>query len=597
MMGISVSVPMWRSVFTTCLACVIAVGLSACGGGGGGKKGALGGGGGGPTNNKPVVTSTPGTTGTVATVYNYQATATDADGDSLVFTLSTFPTGMTVNATTGLVTWTPTVAGAFNVTLNVSDGTDNTQQSWIISVTGGGGGGPNNAPVITSTAPTTGTVGTVYTYNATATDADGNPLAFALTVKPTGMNITPASSTSATVTWTPSAAGSFNVTMTCTDGTDTDTESWVIVVTGGGGGGPTQGLLIGTGSGTPSSVTLRVIADSTNDLNTPRDLDFNPRVPGQLWVCNRDDHSWIVISNATGSSPSAQRIRDTNFSHFHPFPSGIAFGGDAVSYGTPLGTFASIHEYDNGGNWFMGPTLWSSDLTITGAVNPHGLGSHIDMLHTSSFAMGIAWEVGNVYWVFGCPISAPGTPGSSSVSEICRYDFKIDHDVGRDDHSDGTKHHFVNNQVKRVEHIPSHLVVNQATNTLYICDTGNARVVSMPTNAGTVSSSGKWWGTNDGDDFFMTGVTLTTVVGTGLTRPSGIALDKTNGILYVGDFATGFIHAYTLAGVKVNQLDTGLGANRLMGLAIGPDNRMYFCDGGPTFGAAGTNGRIIRIEP
>ena len=42
----------------------------------------------------------------------------------------------------------------------------------------------NQTPIITSTPITTATVGAAYAYNVTATDSDGDTLAFSLTISP-----------------------------------------------------------------------------------------------------------------------------------------------------------------------------------------------------------------------------------------------------------------------------------------------------------------------------------------------------------------------------------------------------------------------------
>jgi hypothetical protein len=42
------------------------------------------------------------------------------------------------------------------------------------------GGSANHAPVITSTAPTTGILGAAYTYQVAANDPDGDSLAFSM---------------------------------------------------------------------------------------------------------------------------------------------------------------------------------------------------------------------------------------------------------------------------------------------------------------------------------------------------------------------------------------------------------------------------------
>ena len=53
-------------------------------------------------------------------------------------------------------------------------------------------------------------------------------------------------------------------------------------------------------------------------------------------------------------------------------------------------------------------------------------GSHIDMLHESPLGMGIAHDSGNSYWYF-----------DGYYGHLVYYDFKEDHDIGMDDHSDG----------------------------------------------------------------------------------------------------------------------------------------------------------------
>ena len=72
----------------------------------------------------PTITSTPVTSATEDAAYSYDVNATDPDvGDTLTYSLTTAPTGMTINATTGLISWTPTNAqvGANAVTVRVRD--------------------------------------------------------------------------------------------------------------------------------------------------------------------------------------------------------------------------------------------------------------------------------------------------------------------------------------------------------------------------------------------------------------------------------------------------------------------------------------------
>ena len=53
--------------------------------------------------------STPPLAATVATPYTYPVTATDPDGDALLFTLLDSPAGMTIDPVSGVLQWTPTL--------------------------------------------------------------------------------------------------------------------------------------------------------------------------------------------------------------------------------------------------------------------------------------------------------------------------------------------------------------------------------------------------------------------------------------------------------------------------------------------------------
>jgi Peptidase M10 serralysin C terminal/Cadherin domain/Bacterial pre-peptidase C-terminal domain len=167
--------------------------------GGAGLIGAAAGGGGGggstpppappPNTNPPVFSSATtasvdeNTTGTV-----YTATATDADGNSISFSIvgGADSALFSINSSTGAVTFNappdfenPTDAGADNsyeITIRASDGTNTTDQTVTISV-----GDVDEAPTFTSAAAVSvdeNTTGTVYT--ATATDPEGGTLTYSL---------------------------------------------------------------------------------------------------------------------------------------------------------------------------------------------------------------------------------------------------------------------------------------------------------------------------------------------------------------------------------------------------------------------------------
>lgn len=72
------------------------------------------------------------------TPFSVLAVGTDSPGDTLVFSLTTFPAGMTINPTTGLISWAPGGAnvGVNNVTVRVTDqGALFAERSFTVTVT------------------------------------------------------------------------------------------------------------------------------------------------------------------------------------------------------------------------------------------------------------------------------------------------------------------------------------------------------------------------------------------------------------------------------------------------------------------------------
>ena len=87
-------------------------------------------------NSSPVIESDPVTTAKEGVAYTYDVEATDPNGDTLEFSLLVHPTGMTINSTTGVISWTPTEAqiGENDIEIEVSDQYRSTTQSFTITV-------------------------------------------------------------------------------------------------------------------------------------------------------------------------------------------------------------------------------------------------------------------------------------------------------------------------------------------------------------------------------------------------------------------------------------------------------------------------------
>ena len=75
-----------------------------------------------PTNYDPLIYSLPVTKANTDIIYNYHVRATDPNGDNLTYAVSSGPLEMDIDATTGLISWTPVDSGTFDVTMTVDDG-------------------------------------------------------------------------------------------------------------------------------------------------------------------------------------------------------------------------------------------------------------------------------------------------------------------------------------------------------------------------------------------------------------------------------------------------------------------------------------------
>ena len=93
-----------------------------------------------PDNSAPVLSGIPTSDVTIPelSAYTFNANATDADGDTLTFSLTGAPSGATIDSSSGIFRWTPTEAqgaGDYTFTVVVSDGTSSDSQSVTIHVT------------------------------------------------------------------------------------------------------------------------------------------------------------------------------------------------------------------------------------------------------------------------------------------------------------------------------------------------------------------------------------------------------------------------------------------------------------------------------
>jgi len=308
-----------------------------------------------------------------------------------------------------------------------------------------------------------------------------------------------------------------------------------------------------------------VVADSGDGVQRPQDLEFHPFADraNELWIVNRGTENTgsdvVIVHDAGEPGQQAEQRQDGNAWHFMNLTTALAFSDDNGNWATS----PEVTDANHSGGTFTGPSLWSSDLDVF-AQPSGGNGSHLDMLHQSPNSMGVAHEVDNAFWVF-----------DGYSNEIVRYNFADDHGPGNDDHADARVRRYSSLPIARMPDTPSHMVVDKATDWLYICDPGNAQVLRMDINSGTKAADLPF--TNEPLALLaqMEGEVWEVFADLDLDTPSGIALD--GGTLYVGDAETGEIIAFeTQTGLELGRLNTGAG--KLLGIEVDPEGNLWFVD-------------------
>ncbi|MEX0708005.1 MAG: putative Ig domain-containing protein [Woeseia sp.] len=140
----------------------------------------------GVSNAPPEIGGTPPTSVLAGSAYSFTPTASDADGDTLVFSINNAPSWASFASATGRLSGTPGTgdAGTYSgISISVTDGTDTaTLPSFSIVVTVPAP--VNSAPVISGTPPGSVIEGELYRFQPSASDADDDTLTFSISGRP-----------------------------------------------------------------------------------------------------------------------------------------------------------------------------------------------------------------------------------------------------------------------------------------------------------------------------------------------------------------------------------------------------------------------------
>ncbi|MCU7797148.1 MAG: putative Ig domain-containing protein [Candidatus Thiodiazotropha sp. (ex Myrtea spinifera)] len=169
------------------------------------------------SNRAPVISGSPVTHAVELSTYSFTPTASDADGDSLTYSISNQPSWANFDAASGNLSGTPGYldAGTYsNIVISVSDGSVSASlSSFNITVAD-----LNRAPTISGTPDSSLAEGNAYSFTPVASDPDSNSLAFSVSNLPQWASF---NDSTGTLSGTPdfTAAGTYsNIVISVSDG-------------------------------------------------------------------------------------------------------------------------------------------------------------------------------------------------------------------------------------------------------------------------------------------------------------------------------------------------------------------------------------------
>ncbi|MCL5667139.1 MAG: putative Ig domain-containing protein [Patescibacteria group bacterium] len=166
--------------------------------------------------------------GKVGTAYSQTLQASGITGTK-VWTVSTgtLPAGLNINSSTGAITGTPTTAGSYSFTVEVTDGTNTASRNFTVIISSAA----TAQASITTSSLLDGTVGTAYSQTLAATGISGDKVwSMEVGELPGGLEL---DSETGVISGTPTESGSYTFTVQVADSEDESvsaTKTFTIVI-------------------------------------------------------------------------------------------------------------------------------------------------------------------------------------------------------------------------------------------------------------------------------------------------------------------------------------------------------------------------------
>ena len=268
---------------------------------------------GGVSSGNKITVTNPGTqTSTVGDAVSLQIAASDsAGGQTLTYSATGLPAGLTINATSGLISGTPTTAKSSSVSVTATDTTGafgTAAFTWTVNGTSG------DQVTVTNPGAQVSTVGTAVSLQIHASDSRSHPtLTYAATGLPSGLTI---DVTTGLISGTPKTATSSSVTVTATDSTGAfGTAAFTWTVNGTSGDQVTVTNPGAQASTVGTAVSLQIHASDSSGAHTaltyaatnlPAGLSIDPRgvISGTPTTARSEDVT-VTATDSTGAFGTA----------------------------------------------------------------------------------------------------------------------------------------------------------------------------------------------------------------------------------------------------------------------------------------------------